>query len=298
MRLYERFYRPFARETFILKRARRPPKLPRRDLVSIQFRDAFQRTLDGLDAGIQVRHIATFTVESCEPDDTVKSVMDREDWRIFSQILVRQDGHAVGIVERKRADPEKTVAQQMRPLSDAMLISAAAPLSQFLSICRNDAFRLVVDLTRVAGIVTVSDLQKLPVRLHTFTRIAHLEMLMAGIITIQSSEDDAVWKGLIKKDRIRKAEKYRADYAKENLDLPLIEYTDFGDKVNVICALCQEFSVARSELETIETLRHETMHTRPVDESEKGVTTFLDRLCLAEKWIEKMHEFVALSQSE
>jgi CBS domain-containing protein len=257
-------------------------------------REAFQRTLDGLDKGIQVHHIASFDLECCSPQDTVKSVMERGEWLIFSQILVRDEGRAVGIIERTGAETDNTVARQMRPLSDAMLISATAPLSEFLKICRCDTFRLVVDTTRIAGIVTVSDLQKLPVRLHTFARIAHLEMLMSEIITIRSSGKDDLWKHMIAARRILNAENYRAEYRRDNLDLPLIEYTDFGDKVKVISRLVQELCSASTELKEVETLRHLTMHNRPVDASGQGVSTFLDRLSLAERWIERMHDFATV----
>jgi len=260
--------------------------------VSAQFRDTFQRTLDGLDAGIQVRHITTFNVESCNPDDTVKSVIDREDWRIFSQILVRHSGHAVGILERKGADSARTVAEQMRPLSDAMLISADAPLSEFLNVCHHNSFRLVVDRTRVAGIVTVSDLQKLPVRLYAYTRIAHLEMLMAEIIRQRSHNDDGSWKHYVEPSMIKMAEKRRAAYERENLNLPLIEYTDFGDKVQALCGLCHELAPAQPDLQAVKQLRHEVMHTRPVDQSELGISTFLERLSLTDKWIKGLDDFV------
>jgi Predicted transcriptional regulator with C-terminal CBS domains len=266
--------------------------------MSVHFRDAFQRTLDGLDAGIQVRHIATFNVEYCNPKDTVESVLERKDWRIFSQILVRLGGYAVGVLERKGADNGKTVAERMRPLSEAMLISADAPLSEFLKICHHDSFRLVVDGTSVAGIVTVSDLQKLPVRLHAFTRITHLEMLMAEIIGRRSVGQDDSWRQYLTPRKIKNAEKYRAAYEREDLNLQLIEYTDFGDKVQVISGLCKELALAQPELQSVEKLRHEIMHARPVDESQVGVTTFLERLSLTDKWIDTLHDFTAAEQNE
>jgi hypothetical protein len=266
--------------------------------VSDQFRDTFQRTLDGLDAGIQVRHVATFDLESCKPEDTVESVLERDDWRIFSQVLVRRDGHAVGILERKGADATKTVAQQMHSLSDAMLISADASLSEFLNICQHDYFRLVVDRTRIAGIVTVSDLQKLPVRLHAFTRICHLEMLIAKVIKLRCRDQDESWRQYLGKKEVRKAEKMRSRYEHDDLTLPLIEYTDFGDKVRVVCGLFVELAADRPELEAVEGLRHEIMHARPVDESKVGVESLLKRLNLTGKWIDRLHDLLAPKQNE
>ena len=232
-------------------------------IVKDQFRDAFQRTLEGLDAGIQVRHIATFNVESCKPEDTVKSVIDRKDWLTFSQVLVRQDGQTVGILKREGADLTKTVAEQMRPLSDTMLIAADAALAEFLKICHRDAFRLVVDGTRVAGIVTVSDLQKLPVRLYAFTRITHLEMLMAQIIDRRSVGDDNSWKQYLLPREIKRAQRHRAAYEREDLSLPLIEYTDFGDKVKAICGICPDLAPAQVDLESVKELRHEIVYCPP-----------------------------------
>jgi len=184
----------------------------------------------------------------------------------------------------------------MRPLSDSMLISADAPLSEFLKICQNDYFRLVVDRTHVAGIVTVSDLQKLPVRLHVFTRIAHLEMLMAEIIRHRSLGDDGSWTQYLIPWKIARAEKHRAAYERGDLNLPLIEYTDFGDKVKAMCGLSEELAPAQPDLEAVEKLRHEIMHTRPVDESERGVATFLERLSLTDKWINRLQDVAVVAE--
>jgi hypothetical protein len=266
--------------------------------MSFPSRDTFQNTVDGLDAGIQVRHIAVFDLACCDPSDLVGTVLDRKEWRTFSQFLVREEGHAVGILLRNGADPAKTVAREMRPLSDGMLISADAPVSAFLKVCEHDSFRLVVDRTRIAGIATVSDLQKLPVRLHAFLRICHLEMLMADIIRRRSGGSDDVWKRYVKPELIKKAERRRTEYERQDLNLPLIEYTDFGDKADALCGLFPQLMQERPELDAAERLRHETMHVRPVDETAEGVNTFLERLRLTDRFISRLHGIAEIAEQD
>jgi len=70
------------------------------------------------------------------------------------------------------------MGKRRRPLDDSLLVSADAPLWDFLHTVHEQPYRLVVDKTKIAGIVTWSDLLKLPVLVLAFSLIAELERAM------------------------------------------------------------------------------------------------------------------------
>jgi len=154
-----------------------------------------ETTLAGLDAGLRVRHIATFDVQSCEPEDSAAAVFERHP--DFDQFPVTQDGRVIGVIERGDGEMGGPVRDHFRRLDDSMLVSAEEPLTGFISLLEEKPhYRLVVLGTRIAGIVTRSDLIKLPVRLVAFMAITHLEILMADLIRARCGDDDA-WLALL-----------------------------------------------------------------------------------------------------
>ena len=86
------------------------------------------------------------------------------------------------VLERKTDLGHGTARNVMRGLDDSMLVSAEECLPKFLPFLQDCPYRLVVKGTEIQGIVTLSDVAKLPVRLMAFTLVTHLEMLMARVI--------------------------------------------------------------------------------------------------------------------
>ena len=63
-----------------------------------------------------------------------------------------------------------------------MLVSAEEPLPKFLPTLVSSPYRLVVRGVEIRGIVTLSDVAKLPVRLMAFTLAIHVEVVLADVI--------------------------------------------------------------------------------------------------------------------
>jgi hypothetical protein len=70
----------------------------------------------------------------------------------------------------------------MRRPDDGLLVASDEPLKRFIPLLVESPYRLVVRGTRIEGIVTNSDVHKLPVRLLAFALVTHLEMTMADVI--------------------------------------------------------------------------------------------------------------------
>ena len=84
------------------------------------------------------------------------------------------------------------VGKRRRPLDDSLLVSADAPLWDFIHTVHEQPYRLVVEKTKIAGIVTWSDLLKVPVFVLAFSLLAELELAMNRRILKQYKDDSWV----------------------------------------------------------------------------------------------------------
>ena len=91
----------------------------------------------------------------CEQMRNVQAVEGNPELADFDQIpLVNAEGHIEAVWVRGEGE---------RPLSESTLMSADAPLLDFLCTADTHLFRLLVSGDRIVGLVTPSDMQRLPV---------------------------------------------------------------------------------------------------------------------------------------
>src|SRR5262249_55324712 len=100
--------------------------------------------------------------------EPVAKAISRADQHRFDYLPVRDsiEGPVVGLFARKSVGSDRTarVRDVMQPLSSANLIAIDAPLLQFVLSADTNPCRLILDDTEIRGLVTLSDIQRLPVR--------------------------------------------------------------------------------------------------------------------------------------
>jgi len=134
----------------------------------------FQFTMSGLTAGLRVVHIAALQLMTCELNQDIKQVLENPELNGFDHIPILNRKRIVGILERERTMDLGTVKENMRALDDSLLVSADEPLTSFVSCLKTSPYRLVVKGTEIKGIVTRSDLIKLPVPLQKLRNVSWL----------------------------------------------------------------------------------------------------------------------------
>jgi predicted transcriptional regulator len=195
--------------------------------------DVFGLTMEGLEQGLRVRHIATFDLATCSVDDETRDVLTDRNTENFDYIPVRDGGRIMGVLARSSSPASGRVAGMMHPLDDTMLVSADEPLASYILSAHENPYRLVVEGTAITGIVTRSDVLKLPVRLLTFAMITHLESLLTTAIQQACPNDEQWLKHLCRDDR-RQVRYYYKKYKEQRFDPPLLEFTSLGQKVIII----------------------------------------------------------------
>jgi predicted transcriptional regulator len=146
----------------------------------------FQR----LDRGLTVNLINTprDDLEVCRTDMVVGPDLEHNTYRNFDFLPVFEGDEIVGLLDRvqaltRKSDHGRPVKEVMAPLGEPNLIAARAGVRDFIRSADTAPARLVIDGTRVSGIVTIADLQKLPVRVALFSLITHLELLITEYVS-------------------------------------------------------------------------------------------------------------------
>src|SRR5690606_28851255 len=119
------------------------------------------------------------------------------------------------------------------PLSEECLIGADASILAFIVEADRHTCRLVVSGSEISGLVSLADLQKLPVRAALFAMITHVEITMTGAIRREFDGSDA-WMERLSDDRQAKVEEIAAKSRDENNFVDSILSTQFADKTTII----------------------------------------------------------------
>src|SRR5262249_1754515 len=127
-----------------------------------------------LERGMPVTLIATFRLRDCQGSQRVADVLDDPALQDFDHLPVRANGRIIGLCARLRNPPrDGPVGAVMRALHESILIAADAPLICFVEDADRQPCRLLLRGLSIVGIVTLSDLQKLAVRMVLFAHITH-----------------------------------------------------------------------------------------------------------------------------
>ena len=143
--------------------------------------------LEELQGNLTVSTIMTSRedLETCRRDETAREVMARNEARY--SVLPVVDGtereRFIGLYRAERwfgkKAPDCPIHDDYEALSEDHLIGADAGVIDFVATADERQARLVVSESEVAGLVTLSDLQQLPVRAAIFTLLTSLEIAMA-----------------------------------------------------------------------------------------------------------------------
>ncbi len=262
-------------------------------MITDNIHGDFKFTMSGLEKGLQVAHITTSSIQGCNIDDDIGDVLNNSLLRSFDLLPVRQNGLYMGVIRRSAEYPSSgSVRNCMHHLDESVLISADLPLLEYITIDPLD--RLVLQGVTICGIVTRSDLLKLPVRLLAFSLVTHIEVLMSNLIRI-SGVDAQTWLSYLDNRRRKEISGKQQKLKLKHSDPDLLEHTYFSDKRVILEHLFQSKDtvihellneVKIGQLEEINELRNTVAHTGKDIESQDPIQDFIRRLRLAQAWID------------
>lgn len=179
-------------------------------------------------------------LETCRRDESAREVMARNEAR-YSVLPVVDGTERERFIGLYRADqwfgkeaPDSPVRDDFETLAEDHLIGADAGIIDFVTTADVRKARLVVSGSEVVGLVTLSDLQRLPVRAAIFTQLTSLEITMAQRIEAKWPDDPAGWLDLLSESRRHKVREEVDSAKREDLFVSEIAFTQISDKATIL----------------------------------------------------------------
>ena len=122
------------------------------------------------------------------------------------------------------------------PLSVDWLVAANTPILEVISLFaqRPDHVFLVLESTRVTGIVAPADLNKIPARASLYLLVAHFELELAAFVrSVLGSEDDT-YKKYFSEERFQRFCDRRSEATSRDIELDITHYFDLIDFETII----------------------------------------------------------------
>ncbi len=196
-----------------------------------------------LHAGLTVELISTkrSKLMTCAPFESLSDVMVRnEEPYDFLPVVESGDGpqsriiglfHAAKFFDENRR--EGLIEQKYAPLSEDYLIGADASILNFVKDANEKPCRLVVSGPDIVGLVSLSGLQKLPVRAALFALITGFEITMFEAIKRKYANDED-WQGHLSENRQKKIKKETEQSRKDDGFVDALLFTQFCDKSDIL----------------------------------------------------------------
>lgn len=252
-----------------------------------------------LEQGITVCLIATFRPRVCGIRDDLRAVVERGDLQQFDYVPVKDGDRTVGLLHRSahKNSESGTVGDAMEPLHEGMLISSHSGVLSYIERADAHPCQLVLHNGGLDGLVTLSDLQKLPVRPALFLLITHVELLMAGWIRSREPSEEKLMSLLSDKRKDKTNQEWNR-LRKNNLAVDKLTATQFGDKRDLLLKLDfvsgkQQKTDAKKDLENVERLlRNPVAHASDFALDEEMALEVVSTVRTARQWIDRLERAI------
>lgn len=213
--------------------------------------------------------VAAFDLVKCLPSDFVRDVLLRPAHLDLDYFPVTNEGRVLGVLSRAefaRGEADtRAVHEAMQAVTTEMIVGRSDPLISVIEdMGEGPEFRLVLEVGTIRGIVTLSDLGRLPARALIFARITRLEMLLAGFIRKKSGRDESSWMSTLSSGRREKVESNYQALKSKHQNLDRVSAAQFCDKRVAACRLGlvapEPSADPREMLEAFERLRDQVAH--------------------------------------
>ena len=238
-------------------------------------------------------------LETCRCDETAGAVMARNTDDFSFLPVVDGNRRILGLYCAARwfgeKAPQEPIGDDFLPFSEDIVIGADASIIDFVKSADERQTRLVVSGDRVAGLVSLSDLQLLPVRAALFTLITQLEMAMAQRIEDEWRDDVTTgWLELLSDERRKRIQEAVEKAKQEDGFVSEIAFSQLPDKAKIIRKkglVTGSGSSLASDFEAIRKLRDAIAHANSYAESPEAASA----ACATVRTILRMKEELSLA---
>jgi hypothetical protein len=249
-----------------------------------------------LNQAASIRHIATFhDLASVDISDPV-AALDGDEFSQFDYIVAVKEQEVCGLVDRRYATSLSLAADDiidrvLMPISNGILISAESGILEYVLKAEETPARLVLSGDQIDGIITIADLQKLPVRTAVFSMIMHLELVLTAVLRELIPDPKSIFAMLPKARQTTRAEKFQ-DLHDNDLCIDEWGALDFCDKRDLLCKFVEGFGKNKkkcaTDLKGIERIRNSLAHGGEYALTRKRTSKFIAAARSTREWIKTL----------
>lgn len=252
------------------------------------------RTLEQAESSMPVRLIATFDgLQTTTPQATIAQALEIANEGGFDYLPVRREplGEIVGIFCRSSFGYEgQLIGDVYDSIGPSDLISSETSLLRFVWTANEQPRRLVLDGTAIRGIVTLSDLQKLPVRIALFSLFIHFELLLTALLRDGTANKDPL--SFLSADRAAQVQSKWERFRSSNMDQDIFSAMDLCDKREIAQAirlLGKSSTLIKNSVSEIERyLRNPIAHGAEYAETREAAARTIRAAISTKEWVEEL----------
>lgn len=204
----------------------------------------------------------------CRCDEDVATVVKDNADRYSYFPVADEMGDVLGLLRAEEwfdeEAPSCLVGEVYEPLSERHLIGTQESIISFVSQADEVPVRLVGGRQGISGLVTISDLQKLPVRAALFALVTDLELAMYRRIQTEWEDDGNGWLACLSSDRLAKLKQRIGEAERGEAFVDRLVLTQLKDKAKIVIdrGLVPGMSKTKrhDQFEDIEKLRNMLAH--------------------------------------
>lgn len=147
-------------------------------------------------------------------------------------------------------------------LREGMFMAADAPLISYLESADQGRFRFLLQDRNISGLVTLSDIQKLPVYPVLFGVVIAIEMLLIEWIRKRCRTNPDEWLELLDNRQRRSIDAHWEKAISQNVAIDRLSCASFGQELRAAAGLglFDGENDSRENVESLEPLRHQICH--------------------------------------
>lgn len=253
----------------------------------------YQRTLS-------VRLIATPRRDfvCCNPSETLDSVRARNLAGDFDHLPVEDSGEIIGVLDTVAtlsADGHTRVADCMGTIGEKLLLGADTSIIEFLQAADEKPFQFLITEIGIGSLVSLSDIQKLPVRAALFALITQLEMAMTH--AIRQKFPGSEWMSELEPEDLRRLKGWLRRARRERNQIEELLYAGFGDKAKILSSFGKEIAsdvrpeALLSDFMGFKQIRDKLAHAGDFADSRKGSKEVCRRVRQMNMWLDRISDW-------
>lgn len=198
---------------------------------------------ENLHAGLEISLIATprQDLKTCRPDESVSDVVRRNTEHYDYLPVVAQSSDQgeviIGLFHAAHHTQDDNhgmfVRERITSISESFVIGGDASILEFIKDADTRPCRLLVSGVNIAGLVSLSDLQRFPVRAVLFALITGFEITIMEAIR-RLYKDETVWLSMLKPERRAKIENEKRQAQAVDSFVNTLLFTQFSDKKTIL----------------------------------------------------------------